>query len=36
MFKKLYQTFKQFDDIIMVSDGDDLVGLYMAVVQIIK
>lgn len=36
MFKKLYQTPKQFDDIIMVSDGDDLVGLYIAVAQIIK
>ena len=36
MFKKLYQTPKQFVDIIMVSDGDGLVGLYMVLVQIIK
>ena len=36
MFKKLYQTLKQFDDIIIVSDGDDLVGLYMVVVKIKK
>lgn len=36
MFKELYQTLKQFDDIIMVCGGDGLVGLYMAVVQIKK
>lgn len=28
MFKKLYHTPQQFDNIVMVSDGDVLVGLY--------